>query len=91
MTTFIFILKKEFRQIFRDPAILRLIFIMPMLQLIVLPFAADYEIKNIKIGIIDHDHSDYSRTLVSKIENSAYFRLTGYTHTFKEGLQWIAN
>jgi len=89
MTTFIFILKKEFRQIFRDPAILRLIFIMPILQLIILPFAADYEIKNIKIGIIDHDHSDYSRTLVSKIEHSAYFRLAGYTHTFKEGLQWI--
>ncbi len=89
MTTFIFILKKEFRQIFRDPAILRLIFIMPMLQLIVLPFAADYEIKNIKIGITDHDHSDYSRSLVSKIENSKYFKLAGYTSTFKEGLSWI--
>ncbi|MBK8519159.1 MAG: ABC transporter permease [Saprospiraceae bacterium] len=89
MTTFIFILKKEFRQIFRDPAIIRIIFIMPMMQLIILPFAADYEVKNINIGIVDHDHSDYSRELISKIENSTYFRLTGYTNTFKEGLKWV--
>lgn len=91
MNTFIFILKKEFRQIFRDPAILRLIFIMPMMQLILLPFAADYEVKNIKIGVIDHDHSDYSQDLVNKISFSTYFNLTGYASTFKEGLSWIEN
>lgn len=89
MTKFIFILKKEFRQIFRDPAILRLIFIMPVMQLILLPFAADYEVKNINIGIVDHDHSDYSRDLVAKIEHSTYFKLTGYSNSFKEGLEWI--
>lgn len=84
-----FILRKEFRQIFRDPAILRLIFIMPVMQLMLLPFAADYEVKNINIGIIDHDHSDYSRELVTKIEYSTYFKLTGYGNTFAEGLDWI--
>ncbi|MBK9734169.1 MAG: ABC transporter permease [Saprospiraceae bacterium] len=91
MKTFIFILKKEFRQIFRNPAILRLIFIMPVMQLLLLPFAADYEVKNIHIGIIDHDHSDYSRELISKIESSSYFKLTGYGTNFKEGLKWIEN
>ena len=56
-----FLLQKEFRQIFRDPSILRLIFIMPVIQLVFLPFAADYEIRNIKLALVDHDHSDYSR------------------------------
>jgi ABC-2 type transport system permease protein len=91
MNTFIFILRKEFRQIFRDPAILRLIFIMPVMQLMLLPFAADYEIKNINIGIVDHDHSDYSRELVQKLEHSTYFKLKAYGSTFKEGLGWIEN
>jgi len=45
MRTIKFLLQKEFRQIFRDPAILRLILIMPIIQLIILPWAADYEIK----------------------------------------------
>ena len=47
MRTLRFLLQKEFRQIFRDPSILRLIFVMPIIQLLILPWAADYEIKNI--------------------------------------------
>lgn len=89
MTTFLLILKKEFRQIFRDPAILRLIFLMPVMQLILLPFAADYEVKNIKVGIIDLDHSDYARQLISKLEHSSYFRLAAYSSDHHEGLEWL--
>ena len=43
------ILEKEFRQIFRNPTILRMIIVMPIFQLILIPLAADYEIKNINI------------------------------------------
>ncbi len=83
------ILRKEFKQIFRDPAILRLIFIMPSIQLLVLPFAADYEIKHINMGVIDHDHSSYSRSLIRKIEFSNYFDLAHYGDSYERGLQWI--
>ena len=51
MKTLRFILEKEFRQIFRDPSILRMIFVMPILQLIVLPIVANYEVKNVKIAV----------------------------------------
>lgn len=84
-----YILRKEFKQIFRDPAILRLIFIMPAIQLLILPFAADYEIQNVNIGIVDHDRSTYARELVRKIEFSDYFNLTGYSTSQKEAMQWI--
>ena len=73
-----FLLQKEFLQIFRDPAIIRIIFMMPIIQLIILPFAADYEIKNINLGVVDHDHSTFSRQLVEKMTASGYFRLTDY-------------
>ena len=63
MRTLKFILRKEFRQIFRDPGILRVILIMPVIQLLILPWAADFEIKNIKLAVVDHDHSEYSRQL----------------------------
>lgn len=81
-----FLLQKEFRQIFRDPAILRLIFIMPVIQLLVLPLAADYEIKDIKLSVVDQDHSDYSRQLVNKITSSGYFKLVSYTSSYDEAL-----
>jgi ABC-2 type transport system permease protein len=72
------ILSKEFRQIIRNPAIIRLIFIMPVIQLLVLPNAADYEIKNINLQVTDHDHSAISRRLIDNISATGYFRVIGY-------------
>lgn len=89
MRTLRFLLQKEFRQIFRDPAILRIIFAMPMVQLIVLPFAADYEIKNINLSVIDQDHSTYSRELITKMTASGYFRLTDYAASYEQALEAI--
>lgn len=89
MKTLFFLLQKEFRQIFRDPAILRLIFIMPVIQLLILPWAADYEIKNINLSVVDHDHSDYSRKLVSKISASGYFHVVNYSGSYDQALQDI--
>lgn len=89
MRTLLFLLQKEFRQIFRDPSILRLIFIMPVIQLVMLPFAADYEIKNIQLAVTDNDHSAYSRLLVSKITASGYFKLSALPGTEKQALKVI--
>lgn len=89
MRTLIFLLQKELKQIFRDPGIIRILFIMPMIQLLILPLAADYEIKNINLGIVDHDHSEYSRKMIDKIVSSGYFRLKDYSPTFKQGLKAI--
>jgi ABC-2 type transport system permease protein len=81
-----FLLQKEFRQIFRNPAILRMIFIMPVIQLIVLPLVANYEIRNVNIHVIDHDHSMYSRELIRKVTAGGTFQLQGYSSDYKEAL-----
>jgi len=91
MRTLKFILRKEFRQIFRDPGILRIILIMPVIQLLILPWAADYEIKNIKLAVVDHDHSEYSRQLINKISSSGYFILTDYSSSYEHSLEQIEN
>ncbi len=89
MRTLKFILQKEFRQIFRDPAIVRMIFILPIIQLIVLPMAADYEIKNIQLAVTDHDHSVYSQKLVNKITASGYFHLVEYNSSYHQSFQAV--
>ncbi len=89
MRTVKFLLEKEFRQIFRNRAILILIMVMPLMQLIILPLAADFEIKNINLSIVDHDHSPYSRQLISKITASGYFRLQGYHASIREAYRLI--
>jgi ABC-2 type transport system permease protein len=45
----ILIIQKEFRQIFRNKAMLPIIFILPFVQLLILSNAASFEVKNIKL------------------------------------------
>jgi ABC-2 type transport system permease protein len=89
MRTLRFLLQKEFRQIFRNRSIIAMIVMMPVVQLILLPLAADYEVKNINLAIVDHDHSSYSQKMITKITASGYFKLTGYTASFPDAIQLI--
>lgn len=84
-----FLLRKEFKQIFRNKALLPLIFVVPIVQLLILPLAADYEVKNINISIVDHDHSTYSQQLISKITASGYFQLADYGNSFQSAFNQI--
>ena len=89
MRTIRFLLQKEFRQIFRNRTILAMVMVMPVMQLIILPLAANYEVKNVNIAIIDNDHSSWSQQLISKITASGYFKLTGYDFSYKAALKLI--
>lgn len=64
MKTLRYLLEKEFKQIKRDRFLPRIIFLVPLMQLLILPFAANFEMRNINLGVIDHDHSVVSVQLV---------------------------
>jgi ABC-2 type transport system permease protein len=89
MRTIRFLLQKEFRQIFRNKIILAMIVAMPAIQLMILPLAADYEVKNINIAIVDHDGSAFAQRLVSTITASGYFRMTDFNRSFDGALKLI--
>lgn len=84
-----YLLRKEFKQLFRNPFIPRMIFMFPMMVLLVFPWAASYEIKNMNLSVVDNDHSSYSRRLTEKIVSSGYFKLTDESATFQTALQSI--
>lgn len=71
-----FLLRKEFLQIFRDRMIVRMVFILPMVQLLILSNAASFEVKRARFHLIDQDHSSMSRGLVSRLTASGRFVLT---------------
>lgn len=84
-----FILKKEFRLIFRDKTILAMMLVMPTVQLIILPLAMNFDVKNVNVAVVDHDHSTYSQQLINKIGASGYFRIVAATASYGEALQYI--
>jgi len=77
MRIILYMLQKEFRQIFRNRGMLPIIFIMPIVQLLILSNAATFEIKNVKIYFNDFDKSTYSARLKSKFYQTDYFQITG--------------
>ncbi|HMK06946.1 MAG TPA: ABC transporter permease, partial [Flavobacterium sp.] len=89
MKTMLFLLQKEFRQIFRNKSILAIIFIMPVIQFLILPLAANYEVRNINLSVVDHDHSSYSQQLVAKITSSGYFKLKSFDSSFDQAFKNI--
>lgn len=89
MRTLVFLLQKEFRQIFRNKTILGMMVVMPVMQLLILPLAANYEVKNINLVVVDHDNSTWSRELVTHVTASGYFRLVDYNQSFEHSMEYI--
>jgi len=84
MNTIISIVRKEFLQIFRDPMMLRIIFLVPLIQLFILGYTITLDVRNVGLVVRDEDRSELSRQLVEKIIHSRRFRIVGYEQSQTE-------
>ena len=69
-----FLIEKEFKQLFRNSFLPRLILLFPCMIMILMPWAMNLEIRNVALNIVDNDHSTTSRRLVEKIAASPSYR-----------------
>lgn len=69
------IVRKEFLQTFRDKRMLMPIFAAPIIQLILFGYAVTTDIKHIALAVLDYDHTEESRLLISSFSQSEYFDL----------------
>jgi ABC-2 type transport system permease protein len=76
MRTLINILVKELLQLRRDPKILPILFLAPVIQLTLLGYAATTDIRRVELAVCDLDRTAASRGLVERLTRSTYFRLT---------------
>ncbi len=68
------LVRKEFIQIVRDPRILLIMFIMPIIMLFLLGYAATNDVRNVPTAIFDQDHSPAARELIAAFRAADYFR-----------------
>ncbi len=68
---------KEFRQVFRDPRMARVIFISPLVQLMVFGYAVSTDLWKTSTFVVDHDQTRASREMVEALTSSGYFQVTG--------------
>lgn len=84
MQAILYLVQKEFRQIFRDKAMLFIIFFAPLVQLILLGFAITVDVKNIKTIVADFDNSTVSREMIRNFEHNPYFSVGGYVSDYSQ-------
>jgi ABC-2 type transport system permease protein len=84
MRTILYLIRKEFIQIFRNKFISKAIFGVPIVQMLILVPAITFEIKDIRLTVIDKDMTRESRGLISKLEGSTFFKLTYSTFSESE-------
>ena len=78
-----YLIQKEFLQIRRNAFLPRLIIIFPIMIMCVMPWVMNQEVRNIRVSVVDHDHSSLSARLVHSIEQSNYFCFRGMQPSYE--------
>lgn len=69
------LIRKEFIQIRRDPRTLALTFLLPVVQLFLLGYAATNDVRNVPLAVFDQDKSAASRALQDAYRSADYFQI----------------
>ena len=70
---FLAVLRKEWIQVRRDPFTLRMIIVLPVLQLFLFGYAINADPKHLPTGLLSADHSQYERSIVAALHNTGYY------------------
>jgi ABC-2 type transport system permease protein len=74
--------KKEFIQVVRDPRSLMVVLLMPLMQMALLGYGVNLDIKHVTICVFDREGSQESQSLMKAFQASPYFDIVGADHDY---------
>jgi len=83
------LVRKEFIQLRRDPRMLRLVIVAPIIQLVLFGYAVTTDVKHIPTAVIDADKSRESRELVVRFSNTGYFDVLAVLESPQDLVPWM--
>ena len=84
MKTILHFIKKEFLQFKRDPKMFALILVAPVVQLILLGYAANFDVNVVHTAVYDLDKTETSRKYIEHFEATGYFSFDYYVDNYEE-------
>ncbi len=84
-----YLISKEFKQFFRNPFLPRLVIMLPVVMILVFPWAATQDVTNVRVAFVDQDHSPESRRLIEKTIGGGYFIGQASCQSYDEALQLV--
>lgn len=77
---------KELRQFKRNPFMPKLVVLFPLMLILVLPWIATMDVRDVNVAVVDHDRSDVSQRMVSRVDASEYLTLENVYHDYDSAL-----
>jgi ABC-2 type transport system permease protein len=97
MRRLLFLVWKELLELRQDPRMLPIVFVAPVIQLIVLGYAATTDVRHVPMVVVDEDRTPASRTLIDRFNASPYFTVRSVvsstepvTGSLERGDAWLA-
>jgi ABC-2 type transport system permease protein len=91
------IFRKEFLELRQNPRIFGVVIVAPIIQLAILGYAANMDVRNVPVVFADGSRTTLSRTLIARFEGSPYFNVLNTVTTVREvdpyiesGEAWLA-
>lgn len=78
------IMWKEFVQISRDPRLLAVVVVIPLVMLLLYGYAINFDVRNLRLAVFDQNRSRASRELIDAFAESEYFRIVEYLRDHRQ-------
>jgi ABC-2 type transport system permease protein len=84
-----YLLEKEFKQMARNKMLPRFIFVMPLAAILLFPLAANLEVRDLAVSVVDCDRGPYAARLERKLAASSLFRATSVSSDYGEAMKEV--
>lgn len=91
MSPFRYLFVKEFKQFVSNPFMPLVLIVLPLLLMLLVPLLATMEVRNVRLAVVDRDHSSMSARLTDMISGSGYFILDSYPSTYAEAMDGLSH
>ena len=91
MKTIIYFIQKEFLQFKRDPKMFAMILVAPIIQLVFLGYAANFDVNVVHTAVYDMDKSEASRKYIESFESTGYYSFDYYVDNYDQLTEHIDN
>ncbi len=91
MKTILYIMKKEFQQFRRDPKMFMLILVSPLMQLLFLGYAVNFDVNVVHTAVFDGDRTETSRSYIERFSAGDRFKLDYYVDNYDDLQKEIDN
>src|SRR5512143_1697013 len=83
-TRMLAVLRKETREILRDPYTLGIALVLPLIMLFLFAYGVNTDVRNIKLIVLDFDRTAASRDYAQAFVSSGYFRIIGAVENYDQ-------